>query len=384
MADKAPKIDDVKKPGKTAPAASSRPLIVTNRPVITSDPMMVAPAAGAPEIKPAEQPLAHTAKVIKPLDASLTAPVTVPGLVASAVAASQTAPVSSEQKAAKTVIDVMAAANDESAKADQAVTDGKSAVAEKPVDDAISAGNKTAAGDIQADQAETAASALPAVATIAGITDASSPNEAATVPDTTPATDEVLVAAPQQTAEAAVKKPEPSQSVPGQSTVDAAQVLDTSGAEAASVPNQPESEQPRPEQSKPESPVSELSTPGPSKTAQTDSAQASFTSDTKPNLTYSTPTGAEANDAQRDPQAEATAEEAAALETKAARDQELEQLVASGKYFVPINAVQRKRSRLYAMLFFLLALVLAAALLDVVLDMGLVQLAVPHTHFFSV
>src|ERR1700752_479126 len=41
MAPKTTKIDDVKDPGKVMPAASGRPIVVTNRPMLSRDPMMV-------------------------------------------------------------------------------------------------------------------------------------------------------------------------------------------------------------------------------------------------------------------------------------------------------------------------------------------------------
>lgn len=67
-----------------------------------------------------------------------------------------------------------------------------------------------------------------------------------------------------------------------------------------------------------------------------------------------------------------------------ARRQELERLIQFGKYAVPINAVQRKRSRVVIFLLCLLALVLAAALFDLALDSNLISMpGVPHTHFFQ-
>ncbi|HSX30548.1 MAG TPA: hypothetical protein VLE99_01395 [Candidatus Saccharimonadales bacterium] len=68
----ASKIDDVKRPGKATPSASSRPIVVSNRPVLASDPMMVATdATGSKES--ALQPMTRTAKTIQPLDTALTA-----------------------------------------------------------------------------------------------------------------------------------------------------------------------------------------------------------------------------------------------------------------------------------------------------------------------
>lgn len=91
------------------------------------------------------------------------------------------------------------------------------------------------------------------------------------------------------------------------------------------------------------------------------------------------------NDPDRDPDAAQTAEEAAAAEAKAKRDAELEETIASGKYAVPINAVQRHRSQVTMLLLCMLALVLLLALADAVADIGLVNTpsSVPHTHLFS-
>jgi hypothetical protein len=87
----------------------------------------------------------------------------------------------------------------------------------------------------------------------------------------------------------------------------------------------------------------------------------------------------------RDPDAELTAEEAATAEAKVKREQELEDMIASGKYAVPINAVQRRRSRAATALLFVLAAVLALVLLDAIVDVGIVHVpsSVPHTHLFS-
>jgi anti-sigma28 factor (negative regulator of flagellin synthesis) len=79
---------------------------------------------------------------------------------------------------------------------------------------------------------------------------------------------------------------------------------------------------------------------------------------------------------------------AADAETEAVEDarvQKLEGLVASGTYAVPINAIQRKRSRMFVATMCLLALVLAVLLLDALLDVGVVSLPsiIPHTHLFS-
>jgi anti-sigma28 factor (negative regulator of flagellin synthesis) len=106
----------------------------------------------------------------------------------------------------------------------------------------------------------------------------------------------------------------------------------------------------------------------------------------KPSVEASAPETTEDNepDFTRDAAAETKAAESKAEAARAARTEELEQLIASGKYFVPIDAVGRRRSRLYALLLTVCALLLAVALLDVALDAGLIKLPIslPHTHFF--
>jgi hypothetical protein len=106
----------------------------------------------------------------------------------------------------------------------------------------------------------------------------------------------------------------------------------------------------------------------------------------------SAPTHEEASDlpaedthSKRDPDAAQTAEEAAAAEAQAKRDAELGALIDSGKYAVPINAVQRHRSQVNTLVLCVLALVLLLALVDAVADIGLVAVpsSAPHTHFFS-
>lgn len=87
----------------------------------------------------------------------------------------------------------------------------------------------------------------------------------------------------------------------------------------------------------------------------------------------------------RDPEAATKAQDNAAEEAEAKRAAELEQIIVSRKYEVPVNVRAKKRSRLHALLFSLLALLLTIALVDAVLDEGLVRppAGVPHTHFFS-
>jgi hypothetical protein len=365
MADKALKIDDVKKPGKSAPETTSRPLIVTNRPIIANDPMMVAPAAGAPELKPAE-PLARTAKVIKPLDASLSAPVTVPGLTASVAAVSQAA----EAADNKTTVPVKDAAP-ELPTPEPLVPD--SAPILVPATD-------TKAGSPADAKPDGPSGALPPVAVTipVDIKKTDEPAVDATVSDAKPDADiqksDTDSKAPRPAAQASILRPP---TIPEVQPADA-RVATTNSVEItadAETDARSDAASPATEEAQATKPAAEAEEP---------TAPSSSIPETKP-ATSSTPSASETEDLQRDPQATATAEEAAALEAKTAREQQLEQLVASGKYFVPINAVQRKRSRTYALLLCLLALVLAAALLDAALDAGLITLPVnlPHTNILS-
>ncbi len=71
-------------------------------------------------------------------------------------------------------------------------------------------------------------------------------------------------------------------------------------------------------------------------------------------------------------------------ETDAKRSAELEEIIASGKYVVPINATQRKRTKMITIELAILSLILALVLIDALLDVGMLSLSgIPHTHFFS-
>lgn len=77
----------------------------------------------------------------------------------------------------------------------------------------------------------------------------------------------------------------------------------------------------------------------------------------------------------------AIAEAAAA----AKRDHELEALIDSKQFYVPVNAVARKREVKHSALMTIAVLLLALILIDLMLDSGLILLAerIPHTHFFT-
>jgi hypothetical protein len=79
------------------------------------------------------------------------------------------------------------------------------------------------------------------------------------------------------------------------------------------------------------------------------------------------------------------AEVAEAEEAIAKQDAALEKLVESKQYFLPINALEKRRTKRFVVLGVVLALVLAAAWADIALDAGLITIhgIKPVTHFFS-
>lgn len=64
---------------------------------------------------------------------------------------------------------------------------------------------------------------------------------------------------------------------------------------------------------------------------------------------------------------------------------EIDKLVDSKKYFLPINAVEKRRSRRFVAAGILLSLLLIAAWVNIALDAGLIEIngIKPLTHFFS-
>jgi hypothetical protein len=82
------------------------------------------------------------------------------------------------------------------------------------------------------------------------------------------------------------------------------------------------------------------------------------------------------------PETEKALKEAAAAE-KRLRD--LEFLIDSKQFYVPINAVARKRSIKYSSVMTVFVFLLAIVLIDLMLDSGTILLVqkIPHTHFFS-
>lgn len=95
-------------------------------------------------------------------------------------------------------------------------------------------------------------------------------------------------------------------------------------------------------------------------------------------------TGAPAADGTNPDSAEQ--KELAALEAKVKADEAIEELVTSKEYFLPINSVERHRSKVITVLGLVLIVVLALVLVDIMIDSGTIHIpgVKPVTHFFGV
>jgi hypothetical protein len=93
MADKSPKFIDIKTPDKSKPSTTSRPVIVTNRPVLGNDPMVNPDQTG--EAKPGV-PMARTGKTISPVSEEFAEPEAAKEEPAEAAAPEEDAPKSPE------------------------------------------------------------------------------------------------------------------------------------------------------------------------------------------------------------------------------------------------------------------------------------------------
>jgi hypothetical protein len=91
-----------------------------------------------------------------------------------------------------------------------------------------------------------------------------------------------------------------------------------------------------------------------------------------------------AEKSQVDQDAELQKQELAAQEAKAIHDAQIDQLVDEEKYFLPLNRIEKRRQH-FVIIGAIIAIILAVAWLDVVLDAGLVSNTyhLPHTTFFS-
>ncbi|HVX24486.1 MAG TPA: hypothetical protein VG992_04065, partial [Candidatus Saccharimonadales bacterium] len=94
-----------------------------------------------------------------------------------------------------------------------------------------------------------------------------------------------------------------------------------------------------------------------------------------------TDTDADAEKTETGPDAAVAAEAAKQAEHDAA----MQKLVDSKQYFLPINAVEKRKSKHFVIFGVFLALVLAAAWVDIALDAGIITIShiKPVTHLFS-
>lgn len=101
-------------------------------------------------------------------------------------------------------------------------------------------------------------------------------------------------------------------------------------------------------------------------------------------------TETETTESEADEGDKGTSPDLAAAEKEAAeaakRDTELQKLVDSKRYFLPINSVEKRRSKRFVALGIVLSLLLLAAWVNIALDAGLIEIPgiKPVTHFFSI
>lgn len=85
--------------------------------------------------------------------------------------------------------------------------------------------------------------------------------------------------------------------------------------------------------------------------------------------------------------AEQTAEEidASEIEAQAKHDAAIEKLVDSKQYFLPINSVEKRRTKRFAIVALLLVIIVVVVWIDIALDAGLIKLGgvQPVTDFFK-
>lgn len=78
-------------------------------------------------------------------------------------------------------------------------------------------------------------------------------------------------------------------------------------------------------------------------------------------------------------------EQNAEAEAKAKHDEAIQKMVDSRQYFLPINAVEKRKTKHFVLLGLFVSLLLVLAWGDIALDAGLIQIpgVKPVTHFFS-
>jgi len=159
-------------------------------------------------------------------------------------------------------------------------------------------------------------------------------------------------------------------------------------------PESPKQETAKPESKEAADQASKPATdPGPAKPAEEDeetpaAPAADPESDKEQESSASAPESSDdtdnesGDDKKPSPETQKAVEEAAKA---AAREKEVEEYIDKREFYVPINAVARKRSVKVSAGLTVLVLLLAVVLIDLMLDTGVVLLVqkIPHTHFFT-
>lgn len=162
--------------------------------------------------------------------------------------------------------------------------------------------------------------------------------------------------------------------LPGQSAPDEAKSLPLKKAGETKIKplsEKPEKAEPQPEPAKTEPASQTNDTAGPEKSAE----------ETEEETGAAAEKGSDETPGNKSEKAEDEAE----AEAQAAEEAKVRKLVDSRKYFLPINAVEHRRSARFAAVGIILALLLVVAWVDVALDAGLIHLGgvKPVTHLFS-
>lgn len=339
------KIVDVVGPGKTAPPATARPVIVTNRPMLKRDPMMASPdGLDKPDESPAR--ISRVAKPINVLDSEPT-PVTESEATPAAPAESSVPAAPPAKSTGKPIKPITITHADQ----DVAMEVGKEALA------SLEDGNEEAAG------AEAAAAKLTPDASSSGVPiipiDVSSePSKETPARPEEPTHIAVTVSVPTTEGETPSSTGKPATPVEKPADV-------------------PDVQMPEPN-----------NTGEPAQTIASTPTSTSTTPETEPETKpepESTPDEVDSTDEQL-PASQVLEDEKRKKEEEAAQlVAEQEKIIASKRYYLPIQKRGRKRGVVRAMLALVLVLLLSLIWLDVVLDAGIVHIPGLHalTNFFK-
>lgn len=164
--------------------------------------------------------------------------------------------------------------------------------------------------------------------------------------------------------------------------LDPSLTVDTDG-EAADEPVAEQAPQPAENVPATEEPASEASSEAaePDEPAADDDGQKKDKTDSTETAESSSDESEAAADNPLNPDKKAAAAEAAS----AKEQEELNRLIDDKEYFLPINSVERRRTRVVAVVGVLVIMVLAAAWVNVALDAGFIEIpgVQPLTHFFN-